>query len=116
MSCPTDLPRLRRVAHVRRVTGFDSARSVLPSRMSDQCRQAFANGVDRLAEHGLSIGDVTRVVYLVRDSAAFSTCLPVLREVFGESRPAATLRMVPALDAPEIGIELELVASTRMPN
>ncbi|MCQ8278454.1 Rid family hydrolase [Acetobacteraceae bacterium KSS8] len=113
MSCPSSISYPRRRQHVCRVTGATPGRDMVGASVSDQCRQAFANGADLLRAEGLSIEDVTHVVYLVRDSAAFSTCFPVLRDVFGDARPAATLRMVAQLDTPDTGIELELVASRR---
>ena len=54
--------------------------------------------------------DVVRVVYLLDDADAFPACFPLLRDAFGDARPAATLRLVGGFDTPDVKIELELVA------
>lgn len=99
-----------REVRVRRVTGFDRSRNGFSRRLSDQCRQALRNGADSLATAGLSMQDVVRVVYLVRDADAFPACFPFLRDAFGEARPAATLRFVDGFDVDGMQIELELFA------
>ncbi|MCQ8239439.1 Rid family hydrolase [Rhizosaccharibacter radicis] len=99
---------------IRRVTGFDRRRGGFPSRLSEQCRQALMNGSDSLAAAGLSMQDVVRVVYLVRDADAFPACFPLLRDAFGDARPAATLRLVCDFDVPDVKIELELIARPQL--
>lgn len=96
--------------HVRSVTGFDRRLGSFPRRLSEQCRQALRNGAESLAATGLSMQDVVRVTYLVRDVDAFPACFPLLRDAFGDARPAATLRLVSGFDKPEIQIEIELLA------
>jgi 2-iminobutanoate/2-iminopropanoate deaminase len=102
-------PAARRKTLVHRLDGFDRRRGGYAPRVSEQCRQALSAGVMALSAQGLSLRDVIRVVYLVRDADAFSSCFPLLREVFGDSRPAATLRLVTGFANPEIEIEIELL-------
>jgi hypothetical protein len=102
--------RREQEVRVRRVTGFDRRRGGFPARLSEQCRQALQNGSESLAAAGLSMQDVVRVVYLVRDADAFPACFPLLRDAFGDARPAATLRLVGDFDVPDVKIELELIA------
>jgi hypothetical protein len=101
--------KARRKTLVHRLDGFDRRRGGYAPRVSEQCRQALSAGVKALSAQGLSLRDVIRVVYLVRDADAFSSCFPLLREVFGDSRPAATLRLVTGFANPEIEIEIELL-------
>ena len=105
----------RQEVRVRRVTGFDRHQGGFSRRLSEQCRQALMNGARSLEAAGLSMSDVVRVVYLVQDADAFPACFPLLRNAFGDARPAATLRLVSGFDAPDIKIELELFARGRNP-
>ena len=109
-----DYPRAgRQEIRVRRVTG-SQREGGLPPRLSEQCRQALENGARSLEAAGLSMQDVVRVVYLLRDADAFSACFPFLRDAFGDARPAATLRLVGGFDTPDVKIELELIARRRI--
>ena len=101
-----------RELHFRGITGRDGEAG-LPDQLSLQCRQALLNASRSLSSAGLSMSDVTRVVYLLRNADAFPSCFPLLRDAFGEARPAATLHLVEGFDAPDIEIELELVAQER---
>ena len=98
---------------VRRITGFDRSQGGFPRRLSEQCRQALANGARSLEAAGLSMQDVVRVTYLVHDADAFPACFPFLRDAFGDARPAATMRLVSGFDIPQVKIELELIARGR---
>lgn len=100
---------------IRSVTGFDHEQGRFPSCFSDQCRQALRNGAESLASAGLSMQDVVRVTYLLRDADAFPACFPLLRNAFGDARPGATLRLVYGFDVPDVQIELELVACREPP-
>lgn len=103
----------RQEVRVRRVTGFDRRQGGFPRRLSEQCRQALMNGAQSLEAVGLSMSDVVRVVYLVHDADAFPACFPLLRDAFGDARPALTLRLVGGFDTPDVKIELELTARGR---
>lgn len=105
----------RQEVRVRRVTGFDRMRGGFPLRLAEQCRQALLNGAQSLEAAGLTMQDVVRVVYLVHDADAFPACFPLLRDAFGDARPAATMRLVGGFDSPDVKIELELIARQRMP-
>ncbi|MBE7211310.1 MAG: hypothetical protein INR65_09855 [Gluconacetobacter diazotrophicus] len=104
--------RSGRGIHLRGITGHDD-RERLADQLSGQCRQALLNASRSLGCAGLSMSDVIRVVYLLRNADAFPSCFPLLRDAFGEARPAATLRLVDGFDAPGIEIELELFARQR---
>ncbi len=103
----------RQEVRVRRITGFDRSRNGFSRRLSEQCRQALANGARSLETAGLSMQDVVRVIYLVHDADAFPACFPLLRDAFGDARPAATMRLVSGFDSPHVKIELELIAHAR---
>ncbi len=62
-----------------------------------------------LAEGGFSMSDVVRVRYLVPDATEFEECWPVLRQWFGDVRPAATMQECALID-PAMRIEIEVTA------
>ncbi len=95
---------------LRRVTGFDPVRGRFSRHLSEQCRQALRNGAASLASTGLSMQDVVRVTYVMQDADGFPACFPLLRDAFGDARPAATLYLVSSFEVVDMQIELELLA------
>ncbi|MBB2201996.1 Rid family hydrolase [Gluconacetobacter tumulisoli] len=95
--------------HVRHLTGIDRATGQTGPGLAEQCRLALDHGAAALARDGHAMHDVTRAVFLLRDTDGFAACFPHLREAFGSGRPATTLRLVPGFDDPDVLIEIELV-------
>lgn len=104
----------RQEVRVRRLTGLDRREGGVSRRLLEQCRHALVTGAHMLEAAGLSMNDVVRVVYVLHDAEAFPTCFPLLRDAFGDARPALTLRVVNGFDMPDVKIELELVARGRI--
>src|SRR5215472_2704087 len=71
-------------------TGFDYRAMTISADSAVQARQAFANIAAALAEAGASLADVVRVRYYLPDLADWPRITPVLGEIFGDIRPAAT--------------------------
>jgi enamine deaminase RidA (YjgF/YER057c/UK114 family) len=90
-------------------TGFDYARMTIAENAAEQARQAFRNIEKALAEAGASLADVVRVRYYVPDGADWPVIVPVLAEVFGTTRPAATALICGLVD-PRMKIEIEVTA------
>jgi enamine deaminase RidA (YjgF/YER057c/UK114 family) len=90
-------------------TGFDYARMTIPEDPAEQARQAVRNIETALAEAGASLADVVRVKYYVPDAADWPAIVPVLGEVFGAIRPAATALICGLVD-PRMRIEIEVTA------
>lgn len=97
--------------HVSGTTGFDYATMTIHDDVVQQARQALANIATALKQAGMSFADVVRVRYLLPDPADFEPCWPLLREAFGEVRPAATM-MSCGLSDPRMRIEIEVTAHT----
>jgi enamine deaminase RidA (YjgF/YER057c/UK114 family) len=95
-------------------TGYDYATMRLADGVEAQCRQALANIENALAEAGGSLRDVVRVTYILPDAKDFPACWPVLRETFGEIRPAATM-FEAGLAETAMRIEIEVTARRRAP-
>jgi enamine deaminase RidA (YjgF/YER057c/UK114 family) len=74
-----------------------------------QCRAALDTISKALTEAGTGFENVVRVTYMLPDRSEFEPCWPVLREVFGENPPAATMIECGLLDA-KFRIEIEVTA------
>ncbi len=90
-------------------TGFDYRRMTISSDPAEQTRQALANIAAALAEAGAELGDIVRVRYYVPELADWPRITPVLGEVFGAIRPAATALVCGLVD-PRMKIEIEVTA------
>ena len=90
-------------------TGFDYARMTIAEDPAEQTRQTFRNIETALAEAGASLGDVVRVRYYVPNAADWPAIVPVLGEIFGTIRPAATALFCGLVD-PRMKIEIEVTA------
>ncbi len=90
-------------------TGYDYATMAMPDDVCDQARNALATISGALAQGGFAMADVVRVTYYIADAAYWQTVGPVLGDVFGTIRPAATC-IVAGLVTPEMKIEIEVTA------
>jgi enamine deaminase RidA (YjgF/YER057c/UK114 family) len=90
-------------------TGFDYAQMTIVDDPAEQARQAFRNIQTALAEADASLADVVRVKYYVPDAADWPAIVPVLGEMFGAIRPAATALICGLVD-PRMRIEIEVTA------
>jgi len=93
-------------------TGFDYAAMTIVEDPAEQARQALRNIEKALAESGARLADVVRVRYYVPDIADWPRIVPVLGEVFGTIRPAATALVCGLVD-PRMKIEIEVTARRR---
>ena len=90
-------------------TGFDYQTMTISAGVREQAEQALRNIAAALEEAGASLADVVRVRYLLPHRGDFDTCVPVLRRVFAEVRPAATMQVCGLSDA-RMRIEIEVTA------
>jgi enamine deaminase RidA (YjgF/YER057c/UK114 family) len=90
-------------------TGFDYARMTIAEDVAEQVRQAFRNIEAALGEAGASLADVVRVRYYAPNPSDWPLVVPVLGEVFGAIRPAATALFCGLVD-PRMKIEIEVTA------
>jgi enamine deaminase RidA (YjgF/YER057c/UK114 family) len=93
-------------------TGYDYAAMTMPETVEQQARNCLATIAKALAEGGFNLADVVRAHYYVTDQAYVDRVFPILGEVFGEIRPAATM-VVCGLAKPEMKIEIEVTALRR---
>jgi len=93
-------------------TGYDYATMQMPETVEDQTRNCLATIAAALKEAGFDMADVVRARYHVTDAAYVDHVFPVLGEVFGDIRPAATMTVC-GLNKPEMKIEIEVTALRR---
>ena len=93
-------------------TGFDYSRMTIEDDVVAQAEQCFKNIEAALQQAGSSLQDVVRVNYVLPNGADFEPCWPVLRQYFGEVRPAAMMVCAGLLD-PRMKIEIEVTAVKR---
>lgn len=89
--------------------GYDYARGIVPEDVEAQTRLALGTIGKALAESGFSMADVVRTIIHLPDPTDQPKIGPVLREVFGDIRPANTTVCTPLLD-PAWKIEIEVTA------
>ena len=95
--------------YVSGTTGYDYGRMVMPDDVGEQTRNALHTIAKALEEAGSALKDVLRVRYYLSDLADYDAVVPVLGDVFGAIRPAATM-VVCGLVRPEMKIEIEVTA------
>lgn len=93
-------------------TGFDYSIMTIPERVEEQAAQCLRNIESALVQAGSSMADIVRVTYVLPDAAEFPRCWPILRQVFGEIRPAAMMISAGLAD-PRMRIEIEVTALKR---
>ena len=90
-------------------TGYDYATMTISSEVEEQAEQCLKNIAHALRQAGSSLADVVRVHYILPHGPDFEKCWPVLRQHFGNVRPAATMISAQLLD-PKMRIEIEVTA------
>lgn len=94
------------------VTGYDYATMTMPEDIAEQARNCFRTIAWALDQGGFTMQDIVRVQYTVTDAALVGTLVPVLGDVLGEIRPAATM-VIAGLIKPEMKVEIEVTAKRR---
>jgi enamine deaminase RidA (YjgF/YER057c/UK114 family) len=90
-------------------TGFDYDTMTISDNVIEQAEQCLRNIEKALAQAGSRWADVVRVRYILPRVADFEACWPVLRQYFGDARPAATM-IAAGLSDPRMKIEIEVTA------
>lgn len=95
--------------HLSGTTGFDYDTMTISPDVRAQAEQALDNIEAALEQAGAQLADVVRVRYLLPNRHDFEPCWPVLRQRFGDIRPAATM-LVCGLADERMLIEIEVTA------
>ena len=90
-------------------TGFDYAAMTIAEDPAEQTRQTFRNIERALAEAGATLADIVRVRYYLPNREDWPRIVPVLGEILGAIRPAATAVFCGLVDE-RMKIEIEVTA------
>ena len=90
-------------------TGFDYSSMTISDDLLEQTGQCLKNIQAALQQAGSDLRDVVRVTYVLPKGEDFPRCWPVLRQYFGEIRPAAMMISAGLAD-PRMQIEIEVTA------
>lgn len=96
-------------------TGFDYSTMTIADDVVQQAEQCLRNISNVLRQADSCLAEVVRVTYILPVAAEFERCWPVLRNYFGEIRPAATMISAGLAD-PRMRIEIEVTARRRSPS
>lgn len=91
------------------VTRYDYGSMTMPESPTEQARNCFSTISSVLHQGGFAMEDIVRVQYTLVDRAFLDEIIPVLGEVLGDIRPAATM-VIAGLIRPEMKIEIEVTA------
>jgi enamine deaminase RidA (YjgF/YER057c/UK114 family) len=90
-------------------TGFDYETMSIADNLLEQTEQCLKNIEAVLREADSTLKDVVRVMYILPNASEFEQCWPVLRNYFGDVRPAATM-ISAGLTDPRMKIEIQVTA------
>ncbi|XGV86452.1 MAG: RidA family protein [Limnothrix sp. BL-A-16] len=90
-------------------TGFNYDTMTISDSVAEQTEQCLKNIEAALQQAESSLKDVVRVTYILPDAADFPQCWPVLKQYFGEVRPACTMISAGLAD-PAMKIEIQVTA------
>lgn len=90
-------------------TGFDYSSMTIADDVRAQAEQSLRNIQAALKQAGAGLSDVVRVTYVLPDAEDFPACWPVLKQYFGQARPAAMMISAGLAD-PRMKIEIEVTA------
>lgn len=88
-------------------TGPNPDGSGFPDNVDAQARNAFAIIEKAISTEGFNLSETVRAVYYITNQSYWTQIQPVLDEIFGEIRPAATC-VVAGLVNPAMKFEVEL--------
>ncbi len=77
----------------------------------DQVAQTWANILALLEEGGMGIDDIVKINGYVVGAENFSAYAAARKKVLGDTRPASTAIIVPALVMPQWLVEIEAIAA-----
>ncbi len=90
-------------------TGYNYDTMQISSEVAEQAEQCLKNIEKALKEADSSLIDVVRVTYILPNADDFQACWPVLKNYFGDIKPAATM-ISAGLAKQEMKIEIEVTA------
>jgi enamine deaminase RidA (YjgF/YER057c/UK114 family) len=93
-------------------TGFNYKTMTIDPSIEKQTEQCLENIKAALTEANAELSDTVRVLYILPDATEFEKTWPVLKQYFGEIKPAATMFSAGLAD-PRMKIEIQVTALKR---
>jgi enamine deaminase RidA (YjgF/YER057c/UK114 family) len=90
-------------------TGFNYELMTISDDIVEQTEQCIKNIVSALKAADASIKDIVRITYILPNAEEFENCWEVLKNYFGEIRPAATMFSAGLADS-RMKIEIQVTA------
>ena len=90
-------------------TSYDYATNTLPPTVTAQTANIISTISTTLADAGASPADIVRVRYILPDRADFPAIWPLLRDFFGQAKPAATMVQAGLMEE-AMRVEIEVTA------
>lgn len=88
---------------------YDYKTSTLPPDVASQTANIISTISATLSDAGATPADIVRVRYILPDRTDFPTIWPLLREFFGQAKPAATMIQAELIEE-AMKIEIEVTA------
>lgn len=90
-------------------TGYNYTDMSISQDVAEQAEQCLLNIEQALVEAGSTLKSVVRVTYILPNKHDFEACWPVLKQYFGDVKPAATMFEAGLLDD-NMKIEIQVTA------
>jgi enamine deaminase RidA (YjgF/YER057c/UK114 family) len=90
-------------------TGFNYLTHEISDDLVEQTNQTFINIESALHKAGATFADVVRVTYILKDTADWDKCWPIIKSYFGDVKPACTV-FCAKLASEQLKIEIEVTA------
>lgn len=90
-------------------TGFNYSTMTISDSVEEQTEQCLLNIIDALKKANANLSDVVKVLYIFPEASDFQKTWPVLRNYFGDIKPAATMISAGLVDK-RMKVEIEVTA------
>ncbi|MEC3907769.1 RidA family protein [Tamlana sp. 2201CG12-4] len=90
-------------------TGYDYKTMTISDDIVEQTEQCLINIKNTLEQAQYDLSNVVRVTYILPEAGEFEKCWPVLRQYFGDIKPAATMFSAGLADD-KMKIEIQVTA------
>ncbi len=106
-----EIPENAKITYTAGQIGMDFDGNV-PDDFETQARNAWNNCLTILEHNRLRVSDVVKITHFITDPANIPAYNAVREEYLGENRPASTLLVVAGLAAPNLLVEVEMIAAS----
>lgn len=106
-----EIPENAKITYTAGQIGTDFDGNV-PDDFETQARNAWTNCLTILEHNRLRISDVVKITHFLTNPADIPAYNEIRKEFLGENRPTSTLLVVAGLAAPNLLVEVEMIAAS----